>query len=55
VGTEAYLAAWRTSEWQSDEGNPEALVDELVAKLEGEYTDERLLELQERGGYAASG
>jgi hypothetical protein len=33
---------------------PEALVGELVAKLEDEYTVERLLKLTESGGHAAT-
>ncbi|MFN0172039.1 MAG: virulence factor [Bryobacteraceae bacterium] len=54
VGTEAYLSAWRTSEWQSYEGAAETLLDEIVARLEGEYTAERLSGLTARGGHEAA-
>ncbi len=52
VGTVEYLSAWRTSEWQSAEGDLERLLDEIVARFEGEYTDERLSALTRTGGYA---
>jgi hypothetical protein len=51
--TDEYLSAWRTSEWQSGDGDPEHLLDEIVAKFEGEYTEERLSALKKAGGYEA--
>ena len=54
AGTDEYLAAWRTSEWQSVEGDVERLLDEVVTKFEGEYTEERLSALKRAGGYAAT-
>ena len=54
AGTDEYLAAWRTSEWQSGEGDVEHLLDEIAAKFEGEYTEERLSALKRAGGYAAT-
>jgi hypothetical protein len=54
AGTDEYLSAWRTSRWQSAEGDVERLLDEIVAKLEGEYTEERLSELTRSGGYGAA-
>jgi hypothetical protein len=55
VGTDEYLAAWRTSDWQTGEGDVERLLDEIVARFEREYTEERLSELLRAGGYAAAG
>ena len=52
AGTDDYLAAWRTSEWQPGDGDAERVVDEIVAKFENEYTDERLSELKKSGGHA---
>jgi hypothetical protein len=52
AGTDEYLAAWRTSEWQSGEGDVEQMLDEILAKFEGEYTEERLSALKTSGGYA---
>ena len=54
AGTDDYLSAWRTSEWQSGEGDIEDLLDEIVSKFEGEYTEERLSALKRTGGYAAT-
>ena len=54
AGTDEYLSAWRTSDWQSSESEPEHLLDEVVAKFEGEYTGERLSALAKAGGYAAT-
>jgi hypothetical protein len=54
TGTDEYLSAWRTSEWQSAEGDVERLLDEIVARFEGEYTNERLSALTRTGGYAAT-
>ena len=55
VGTDEYLSAWRTSEWQSGEGEVEHGLDEIVAKVESDYTEERLSSLKRAGGYAATG
>jgi hypothetical protein len=54
TGTDEYLSAWRTSEWQSGEGDVEHMLNEIVSKLEDEYTEERLSALKRAGGYAAS-
>jgi len=51
AGTDEYLSAWRTSEWQSGDGEVEQLLDKIVAKFEGDYTDERLSALKKSGGY----
>ena len=50
AGTDQYLAGWRTSEWQSAEGGLESVLDEITAKLEGDYAAERLFELRAAGG-----
>jgi hypothetical protein len=52
AGTDEYLSAWRTSEWQSAEGDVEQLLDHIVSRLESEYTEERLSALRKSGGYA---
>ena len=55
AGTDEYLSAWRTSEWESEEGDVEHLLNEIVAKFEDEYTEERLSALTNAGGYGATG
>ncbi len=54
VGTDAYLAAWRTSEWQSYEGDTEVLLDDITSRLESEYPAERLSALTAKGGSEAA-
>ncbi len=54
AGTDEYLSAWRTSEWQSTESDLEQLLDEIVTKFESEYTEERLSALKKAGGYAGT-
>ena len=42
VGTDEYLAEWRSSEAQEREGGPLAVAESVAAELEAAYTDERL-------------
>jgi hypothetical protein len=48
--TDAYLEQWRSSAWEVRPGSPEAVVEQWVAELEAEYSDERLRALAENGG-----
>ncbi|MBM3736176.1 MAG: hypothetical protein FJW39_10350 [Acidobacteria bacterium] len=50
AGTDDYLAAWRTAEWQSAEGPLSAVLEEVAARLEIEHPDERLEKLKLGGG-----
>ncbi len=50
AGTDEYLAFWRTLDGLSAEGSPESVVDAVAAKLEAEYTDDRLAHLKKAGG-----
>ncbi len=51
TGTDAYLSAWRTSEWREREGIPEAIADALALELENAYPPDRLSRLVQNGGY----
>ena len=48
--TDSYLEAWRTSDWQAREEEPEALAATLVSELEAAYPSERLTSLTANGG-----
>jgi hypothetical protein len=54
AGTDEYLSAWRTSEWEPVEGDVEQALEEIVTKLEHEYTEDRLTALKRAGGHAAT-
>jgi hypothetical protein len=45
VGTDEYLAEWRTAEAVEREGEPEAVAEAVAAELEAAYSDERLQSL----------
>lgn len=49
--TDQYLAEWKPSEWMDIEGDTDEFLDNLVAKLEAEYSGKRLSELAKNGGY----
>ena len=51
TGTDAYLSAWRTSEWREQDGFPEAVADALALELENAYPPDRLSSLVRNGGY----
>ncbi len=53
--SDAYLAEWRNSGWQERDGNPETVVDILVAELEATYPPPRLRQLIQNGGLEAVG
>jgi hypothetical protein len=42
AGTDAYLAEWRTSPWNQQEGEPQLVADAVVSEIESEYPPERL-------------
>jgi hypothetical protein len=50
IGTDEYLAEWRTSEAVERAGPPETVADEVVPELEAAYPDERLKVLVENAG-----
>ena len=51
VGSDDYLAQWRTTPWQEYEGKAEILAQTLAAELEETYPAERLKALVKNGGY----
>lgn len=53
--SDAYLAEWRSSDWQERDGEPEAVADALIAELEAAYPPQRLRQLIQNGGREADG
>lgn len=51
TNTDDYLQQWRQTEWQTIEGDAEAFLDALVAKIEAEYSGKRLSDLVKNGGW----
>ncbi|MCP4425695.1 MAG: hypothetical protein GY803_14460 [Chloroflexi bacterium] len=51
--SDAYLAEWRSSDWQERDGDPDAVVETLIAKLEAAYPPHRLKQLIQNGGQEA--
>jgi hypothetical protein len=51
IGTDEYLAMWRTSPWLDREGELEELATALVLELEGAYPPDRLADLVAAGGH----
>lgn len=49
--TDSYLEEWRSSDWQTVEGNPEEIADGLVTEIEANYPGERLKQLVKQGGW----
>lgn len=49
-GSDDYLEEWRTVERPDQDGEPEAIVDRIVAQLEADYPPERLKQLAASGG-----
>lgn len=49
--TDAYLAEWRKAPAYEMEGEPGAVAEREAARLEAEYTPERIKELIESGGW----
>ncbi len=50
VGTDDYLAEWRTGDPVEQDGDPDALAEALAADLEHQYSDDRLRTLIASGG-----
>lgn len=55
INTDDYLAEWHKSDWQEREGEPEAVVEALVAEIEAAYTEDRLRDLSRNGGRNGEG
>ena len=49
--TDDYLQQWRQTEWKGVEGDVERFLNELVSKIEAEYTGKRLSNLVKNGGW----
>lgn len=39
---DAYLAGWSRGEWQEVDGDPKTVADAVSAKLENEFTEEKI-------------
>jgi hypothetical protein len=50
IGTDEYLAEWRSAEAVEQAGEPEAVAESVAAALEAAYGDERLLSLVNNQG-----
>jgi hypothetical protein len=46
-----YMSEWHTSDWQERKGEPEALIEDLVAEIENSYPTSRLQALVRQGGW----
>ncbi len=55
TASNAYLAEWRTSAWQTRDGGFEELAEILVAELEAAYPPERLSALVRQHGWETGG
>jgi hypothetical protein len=53
INTDDYLAEWRKTDWQEREGDPEIVVETLLAEFEAAYPEERLQVLARNGGHEA--
>jgi len=53
INTDDYLAEWRKSDWQEREGDPEIVVETLLAEFEAAYPEERLQVMARNGGREA--
>ncbi len=54
IGTDDYLAEWRTVEGGEWEGDPMAVAAIAIAEIEAAYTDDRLRVLIANGGREAN-
>jgi Virulence factor len=50
IGTDDYLAEWRTAEAVEQEGEPEAVATAIITQLEAAYPNDRLKMLVENWG-----
>jgi hypothetical protein len=55
TSTEDYLEEWRASDWQSEPGDADELADRVAARLEGDYSSDRLKILISNRGYHTAG
>lgn len=39
---DAYLAGWRRTDWETADGEPTQVAEEISAKLENEFTEEKI-------------
>ncbi len=39
---DAYLAGWRRTDWETVDGDPTQVAEEISAKLENEFTEEKI-------------
>ena len=46
--SDAYLAGWRRSEWRDGEGDPNQVAETISAKLENEFTEEKIIEFLDK-------
>jgi hypothetical protein len=53
AGTDAYLGAWSTSEWEERDGSIEEAAQSAAAMLERDYPETRLRRLAAAGGLEA--
>jgi hypothetical protein len=54
TGTDEYLEEWRASEWLTAEGDIQQQAEEVVARLETTYPQERLDKLVSGQGYEST-
>jgi hypothetical protein len=50
IGTDDYLAEWRTSDAMEKDGEPESVASAVVVELESAYPDDRLKMLVDNWG-----
>lgn len=51
IGTDEYLAMWRTSQWFDRDGEVEEVAAAVILELEAAYPQDRLTDLVARGGH----
>lgn len=54
INTDDYLAEWRKSDWLERDGEPEVVVEAVVAELDAAFPEEKLRELARNGGWVAA-
>ena len=50
INSDDYLAEWRKTDWQERDGDPEAVLEAVVAELDAAFPEEKLRELSRNGG-----
>jgi hypothetical protein len=51
TSTDAYLEEWHSSDWEESAEDADQLADSLAARIEAEYTPERIKTLKSNKGY----